>query len=220
MVAKLNLHRSVVGTIPAEARHQSLQVENSPLSSAEKEELSQCEAVIQTRLKAFFEVGHALIEINRNRLYRTEYHSFEEYCRNRWDMSRVHAFRLLRAAEVHKALSPIGNIPLPENEAQIRPLTGLTPKKAQAAWEKVIKMAQGERVTAKLVRLTVSGIEKHCGENLGLQTESHWQHELNLLVHRIKVAAEKGDLEQASAVIEKIRLLIDIEIAREARSAE
>jgi hypothetical protein len=53
-----------------------------------------------------------------------EHGTFEEYCRERWGMSRIHAYRLIESAAVVGNLLPIGTS-LPTTESQARPLTTL-----------------------------------------------------------------------------------------------
>lgn len=60
--------------------------------------LSDCD-LQYSGLSAFFDVAYALMEIKQRRLYRGEFASFEDYCRNRWNMRRAHAYRLIGAAE-------------------------------------------------------------------------------------------------------------------------
>ena len=55
--------------------------------------LPELEAVIERGLATFIEVGKALMEIQDGRLYRETHATFEDYCRQRWEMSRVHAHR-------------------------------------------------------------------------------------------------------------------------------
>ena len=56
------------------------------------------------------------------RLYRDTHPTFEDYCRERWGMSRRYANRQIEAAGVAETLTPIGAIP---NEAQARELAPL-----------------------------------------------------------------------------------------------
>ncbi len=58
-----------------------------------------------------FKLGVALAKIQDLQLYRKNYDTFEDYCRNRWKRSRPHAYRLIDAAVVPQNLSPIGDIP-------------------------------------------------------------------------------------------------------------
>ena len=102
------------------------------LTVMEQTQLQQCEAVIEQGLQTFVEVGNALLTIRDSRLYRLDYTTFEDYCRDRWEMERAHAYRLIDSAKVVANLSPIGDIP--RTESQARPLTSLPPEAQHIAW--------------------------------------------------------------------------------------
>lgn len=97
------------------------------LTTLETERLATLEAVIDHGLQTFIEVGNALLEIRNSRLYRAGYGTFEDYCRQRWGMSKVHAYRLIDAAQVVANLESNQLVTLPASEAQARPLSKLTP---------------------------------------------------------------------------------------------
>ena len=99
------------------------------LNEIETNRLTELETVIGRGLQTFVDVGIALLEIRDSRLYRNEYSTFEDYCRDRWAMDRTYAHRTIEAAKVASNLLPIGNIPV--NEAQARPLTSLPPEQQQ-----------------------------------------------------------------------------------------
>lgn len=103
------------------------------LSIVERNALEQLEEVIERGLASFVEVGKALILINEQRLYRSEYATFEEYCRDRWGFSRTHAYRQMSASRVAEILSPIGDTP---RESVLRELTPLVddPEAVIEAW--------------------------------------------------------------------------------------
>ena len=123
------------------------------LNGAEKQELKRCEAVIKRGWDTFVDVGRALAKIQRDRLYREHFRSFEAYCRDRWQYGKSHAHRLIGAAEVVEHLSPIGDgMPLPISEAQVRPLIGLSPEDQVKAWKSAVEKAGNKRVTARLVK--------------------------------------------------------------------
>lgn len=83
--------------------------------------LVECEAVIERGLKSFVEVGQALARIKDEDLYKSlGYRRFEDYCRERWDLSRKRAYDLTGAYETVRQLSPMGDIPLPTSERQAR----------------------------------------------------------------------------------------------------
>lgn len=119
------------------------------LTVTERIELAQHEAVIERGLQTFVEVGQALLAIRDGRLYRQDHATFEDYCRERWGMSRVHAHRTIEAALVAENLLPMGNIPT--NERQARPLTALEPDEQREVWQEAVETAPNGRVTAKHV---------------------------------------------------------------------
>src|SRR3954468_15009600 len=108
----------------------------------------QLELVIERGLHTFVEVGQALLEIRDRKLYRAEYPTFEEYCKQRWGWSKSHVNRQIDAAGVIQNLTPIGVIP--QHESQARPLTSLPPDDQRAAWEAAVA-ANGPQPTAKQI---------------------------------------------------------------------
>lgn len=128
------------------------------LTHPEQGRLIACEATIERGLKTFTEVGKALITIRDERLYRATHATFEEYCEQRWQISRQRAYQLLDAAEVRQAIlsttvDEINSEPsvLPANEAQARPLTKLLPNpmaepEVKAAAEQEIREVWAEAV--------------------------------------------------------------------------
>lgn len=130
-----------------------------PLTIDEARRLKHCEKVIERGLATFYEVGNALAEIRESRLYRMTYASFEDYCRERWQMSRFYAHRLIDAAQVVETLLPIGNIPT--NEAQARELARHEPDVQKAVWQVAISTAPTDdegkpRLTAAHIRSVAS----------------------------------------------------------------
>jgi hypothetical protein len=136
--------------------------EIQPLSPDQQYQLETYEAIIAEGLKTFVKVGVALMQIRERRLYRGQYSTFEAYCQERWGMKRSYAHRTIEAAKiVTEDLLPIGNIPdeppaetlpLPANEAQVRPLTALPPEVRREAWQQAVETAPSGRVTATHVQ--------------------------------------------------------------------
>ena len=77
------------------------------LTSEERKDLRQCETFIRKGVKTFVEVGTALKEIQDRQLYREKYSTFDEYCKQRWSMSRSYAYRLINSVEVVKDLESV-----------------------------------------------------------------------------------------------------------------
>jgi hypothetical protein len=68
--------------------------------------LKELERVIEQGLTTF--VGRALVEIRESRLYATTGHAtWDDYCRERWGLSKTHANRQIDAAQVQDRLRPI-----------------------------------------------------------------------------------------------------------------
>lgn len=129
----------------------------SPMNKTEKGALERLETTIRSGLASFVEVGRALRQINVERLYREEDETFEDYCERRWDMSRQHGYRLIKAAECFDSLQsglPKGAL-LPRNESQLRPLEDLKPGLWVTAWKQVLAESSGVKVTGDVVEKVV-----------------------------------------------------------------
>lgn len=108
-------------------------------------DLMEHEKVIEQGMQTFLDVGWALLAIRDGKKYRhAGYATFEAYCDKRWEIPRQHAYRLIDAAQVAGVLSPIGDIPEPTSEGQLRPLAPLRddPDKAREAWAKAVEGAR------------------------------------------------------------------------------
>lgn len=123
------------------------------LTITEQHELERCEIVIQQGLETFIEVGTALMIIRDKRLYRVDFGTFEEYCRERWGVEKSQTYRLIDAAKVVSNLSPIGEV-LPRTESQARPLAKLEPELQREAWAEVVR-DNGPNITAAKVEEVV-----------------------------------------------------------------
>lgn len=104
----------------------------------ESKRLIALEKSIQEGVAVFVSVGNALAEIKESKLYRADFKTFEDYCQKRWNFSRIRAYQLIEAAEVHKAL--------PEN---VKP--GFTNAKALNALAKAPKKDRA-RIAAKVIK--------------------------------------------------------------------
>ena len=87
-----------------------------------------------------------ILEIRDSRLYRSTHATFEDYCRDRWKMARNYANKLILAAVTVANLGTI--VPIPTNEAQIRPLTDLEPDQQRKVWLQAVDSAPMGKVTA------------------------------------------------------------------------
>jgi N6-adenosine-specific RNA methylase IME4 len=116
---------------------------------ADKKDLEHHEAIIQSGLRTFTEVGASLMIIRDNRLYKETHPTFESYCQERWGWSRQHATHHIQAAQIADILST--TVDKPTTERQARELTPLLdqPDVLRETWDQV--QAEGN-VTAQSVR--------------------------------------------------------------------
>ena len=122
---------------------------STALTPALRDQHEQDEAIIAKGIVTFREVGEALQRIRDCRTYLQTHSTFEDYCRERWELSRIHAHRLIDAAETVKTL-PMGNsIP---NERVARAVAKIEPSVRVEVVEKAVAHAKAEgrdRITAR-----------------------------------------------------------------------
>jgi hypothetical protein len=94
----------------------------------------------------------ALARIRDLKLYRAQFSRFCDYCREKWNYGHSKVYYLISAAEVASHLSTVENTPTPDHESQVRPLLGLSPKQSVNVWRRAAKLANGAKITAKMVR--------------------------------------------------------------------
>lgn len=115
--------------------------------------LRDCESVIEHGMQTFVEVGTALAEIRDDRLYRADFATFEDYCRERWEWSPRQAYRMIEAADVAEVMRPIGHVPAIANEAQAREVSRIIKAEGvDRAAEVLAEVAEQGPVTAKAIR--------------------------------------------------------------------
>ena len=129
------------------------------LTAPEKKSLAKCERVIEKGLATFVEVGQALFDIREGKLHRSTHDVFEDYCKERWEIAKSHAYRLIASAEAVANLSPMGDV-LPASERQARPLTTIPMEKQGEVWQEAVETAPKDDegnpiITGKHVEETV-----------------------------------------------------------------
>ena len=108
------------------------------LATTEVQRLEVLESVIDAGMQTFVHVGNALLEIRDSRLYRAQFGTFEDYCRERWGFTDRRARMLMSAAETVANIQTGTIVPfLPATESQARPLTALDPAQQREAWQRV-----------------------------------------------------------------------------------
>lgn len=115
----------------------------------EDERLAELEKVIAKGRKTFVEVGLALAEIRDTRLYKREYGSFSEYCREKWGWEKSYAYYMIEGAEVVKAL-PAKVSTLVDTETAARELAKVEPEQRAGIVQAVVE--DGKPVTAAEIK--------------------------------------------------------------------
>jgi hypothetical protein len=117
-----------------------------------RRKLDNHERVIEGARKSFIEMGRALGQIRRDRLFEPSFSSFAEYCEARWEISEAYANRVINAARVALISTPIG-VEI-NSEAVARELVPLTddPAAIGAVYEEAERLSENGRVTAQLIR--------------------------------------------------------------------
>lgn len=130
----------------------------SALTAPEQTTLTECESTIRNGLQTFYEVGQALRKIRDGKLYRESYATFEDYCKDRWQMSRPRAYQLMEGSQVVENLSTQVDIQ-PENERQVRPLKTLDPSEQGKAWTAAQSISNNAQPSPKTVRKATAAVK-------------------------------------------------------------
>lgn len=145
----------------------------NPVSSIISVQLVRAENIIEQGVIAYRAAGGALREIRDNGLYKDNYPTFEQYCKERWGWERSYAYRLIDAAQVVDNLSTTGSIP--SNEGQARELVKLdSPDLQRAAYgvaETIAEQNKAGKVTAKDVKKAVDLVHEVIKEYPGIEPE-------------------------------------------------
>ncbi len=153
--------------------------ERRTLTPAETRRRKELEQTIARGVMACFEMSMALEAMQEERLFLSTHPTFEAYCKDLWEISRIRAYQLIAAVKVIKNLRgedaadvnhglhyeqmvSSSDIILPANERQCRPLTLLpTPDQQREAWKWVLDTAPDGRITAghvaRVVRSFIKG---------------------------------------------------------------
>ena len=135
------------------------------LTEAEAADLRRLEEVLDRTKKAWLDFGDAIAQVRDRRLYRATHKRFEDYCQERWGITSVRAYQMIRAASVVSDLETTvrtaggESASIPTNEAQARPLSGLDAPRRREAWDKAVEIAGGSQPTEKQVREAVQQIQ-------------------------------------------------------------
>jgi hypothetical protein len=159
VVAKVSACRGQLASRPQRCRRNSgarpRSLARLPRAAARRRD--ELETALEEARRAFVEAGRALAEIRDQRLYRDTHETFEDYLQDRWGFSRPQGYRLIDAAAVADAVSPIGDV---ANEAQARELVPVLRTGGPEAVRAVIESLGDEPLTAAKLK---AARERHDG---------------------------------------------------------
>ncbi len=146
---------------------ETLSNDSNSLDETETLELINLESKVEKSLRAFLEIGLSLREIRDKRLYRANYATFEDYCINRWEISRGSSYHLIAAASLVENFVYHGIQIVPNSERICRPLTSLAPEKNQLeVWNLAVESAPAGKVTSSHVAQVVKDYKQQVKERL------------------------------------------------------
>ena len=139
--------------------------------------LKTLERKIRTNLKSYYNLGETLNIVKVRKLqtvkgYNPDDKGFEQYLGDRFDISKVYAYKMLQAYQVCITLQDNGYSDMPLSESQCRPLALLLsePDKLVQVWEQVI--SSKEKLTAKRIKVLVDEIRGKGSANKESDNES------------------------------------------------
>ncbi|MEK7431631.1 MAG: hypothetical protein AABZ74_00745 [Cyanobacteriota bacterium] len=132
------------------------------LSEEEEVILKDCESEILNGLKSSFTIiSLSLFKISENKLYKEKYNKFEDYCREKWDISRRYADNHIHAAKIIMELknNSVDEKLFPLTESQFR---ALRKEKDNDTRIEILKEIydSGKSITASLIETKID--EKNC----------------------------------------------------------
>jgi hypothetical protein len=129
----------------------------APITLAESKRLIELEKIIEAGQQTFVEVGIALTEIRDARLYKSDYSTFEEYCRKKWNFTRQYVNQIIAGTAAIKLL-PAGLETIVSNISQARELVKVSKEKRVEVLHKASAQAKAvsRPVTARDIKVAAS----------------------------------------------------------------
>lgn len=117
------------------------------LSSEERERYESLKETFrretQAGVTAFAKAADALLTIRNERLYREQYTTWQDFCREEFAFSKTYANNLINAMEVVRGLMAQGEVVLPNSEYVARQLSKYPKDMRVLIWRKAKKIAEG-----------------------------------------------------------------------------
>lgn len=180
----------------------------------EKAEFERLHQIVSKGVKGFVEAGEALSQIKERKLWQAGgFATWEDYCRSVAGMSRVHAFRLIKASEYLAEIKAIPDVKiLPVSESQVRPLIRLTkPNERQLAWEIATEeLDLGKQPTATEVSNAVTVVLDTHGETSTKKTPTRTQQRIDLVSKLRTAIGERKSWDDVEKLLDELGELLSI----------
>lgn len=122
------------------------------LTTTERDRLAQHVQTIREGERYFLAVGRALSDIQREKLYREKYDTFEAFVEQELGYSRRYGYFLKQGAEIADDVNNCAQIEVKiTRESQARPLSSVPQKARVVVWGQAVKRAGGKAPTASHV---------------------------------------------------------------------
>jgi hypothetical protein len=102
------------------------------------------QADIETGIAAFERVAAKLFIVRDEKLYREEFDTWEEFCRETLGKSKTHVNRMIQAHDVIRGLLAAGEVVRPESEHLARHLSKYLKRDRQLIWRRAKQIADRE----------------------------------------------------------------------------
>lgn len=129
-----------------------------PIALTKSQRLIALEKIIEGGKKAFIEVGNALATVRDEFKHDFEaigYKNFEDYCKQKWGISRRSAYDLMDTSE---AAQNVQDIAQPKNRESLRPLVSLEPEQQREVYAAAVEASPTGQPTAKEVQAAVDEV--------------------------------------------------------------
>ena len=146
----------------------------------DQEDLINLERAVRQGLAVFYRVGEALAKIRDRQLYKQHgYKDFREYLKEKWNMGKSQAYRLIDSNEVIKNLESVPHggqkvgrhvrenlltqnateeLTLPQSERVTRELAKLPPDRQSEAWSVAVQTSKDNNPTAAHTKAVVASM--------------------------------------------------------------
>ncbi len=171
------------------------------LSTSEKKHLENLEDVINNHIDSFISCGKALSIIWKRKLYRKTHKTFDEYCSEKWQLSRSHVYRQIEAFKVSENVSHGGQNDHKPNERQARELAKVPVDKQQEVWDLAVAEAPEKNGKPKVTGVQV---KKIVDKALTLKRGEYTDRVAQALASKSEFASKQ---QQISKLIQEIKAL-------------